>query len=189
MRIERLWRDVRKDSLEIYRRIFLKLEQDQLLDMENDIQRLCLYRVFQPRIQASLDRTTSAWNNHKIRTAHYKTPLALFALSRQTAITKGYWTGDPGDPEETAADPLYGCDGGEVHGRFESTANEDPADWEEPQDGDEDAGTPEEGLEDEIGRYLDEMDLSLEVGNWGIDVYVDTVRKVYERLVESVELP
>ncbi|KAJ7669797.1 hypothetical protein B0H17DRAFT_1086436 [Mycena rosella] len=65
VRIERLWRDVRKDSLESYRQIFTYLGNTGLLDMENEIHRSCLFLVFQPRIQASLDRTRDAWNHHK----------------------------------------------------------------------------------------------------------------------------
>lgn len=188
MRIERLWRDVRKDSLEIYRRIFLKLEEDQLLDMEDNVQRLCLYHVFRSRIQASLDRTALAWNSHRIRTAHNKSPLALFTLSRQTAITKGYWTGDPGDTDEAAEDPFYGCDGSEVHGRFESTRDDDPADLVEQDADDEADEAVSGGLVDEIERFLDAMDLEREDGNWGIDIYLDTVQAVYEYLIQSVEL-
>ncbi|KAJ3831458.1 hypothetical protein F5878DRAFT_549547, partial [Lentinula raphanica] len=55
VRIERLWRDVQKDSLESFRKIFKYLEDNGLLDMTNNIQRLCLYVVFQPRIQQSLN--------------------------------------------------------------------------------------------------------------------------------------
>ncbi|KAJ7759995.1 hypothetical protein B0H16DRAFT_1815286 [Mycena metata] len=32
-------------------------------------------------------------------------------LSRAAAITRGYWTGDPGDENDVASDPLYGYDG------------------------------------------------------------------------------
>ncbi|KAG9026602.1 hypothetical protein FS837_004565, partial [Tulasnella sp. UAMH 9824] len=188
VRIERLWRDVRKDSLEIYRRIFLKLEEGQLLDMEDDVQRLCLYRVFQPRIQASLDCTTLAWNSHKIRTAQNKSPLALFTLSRQTAMTHGYWTGDPGDAEDAALDPYYGCDGSEIHGRFESTTEEDPVGSEHDGEMTGEDGAAAGSICEEIERYLDELDLEWEDNNWGIDVYQDAVQVIYQRLIESVDV-
>ena len=42
---------------------------------------------------------------------HNKTPIAIFELSRQAAITRSYWTGDPGDDYPTASDPMYGFDG------------------------------------------------------------------------------
>ncbi|KAJ7048689.1 hypothetical protein C8F01DRAFT_1003888 [Mycena amicta] len=110
IRIERLWRDVRKDSLETYRQIFDYLEKNDLLDIENPIHRTCLYLVFVKRIQDSLDRTRVAWNHHRIRTKHQRTPVALYELSRVAAIYAGYWTGDAGDPQETV-DELYGVDG------------------------------------------------------------------------------
>ncbi|KAJ7588911.1 hypothetical protein C8J56DRAFT_785153, partial [Mycena floridula] len=58
---------------------------------------LCLYLVFQPCIQESLDQTREAWNHHQIRTAGYRTPVAIYELSRETAIRQGYWTGDSSD--------------------------------------------------------------------------------------------
>ena len=111
VRIERLWRDVRKDSLETFRQIFMHLEELQLLDMDNDVHRISLFLTFHKRIQASLDRTREAWNNHKIRTEHNRTPTALYQLSKETAINRGYWHGDPGDAAD-GVDGLYGVDGG-----------------------------------------------------------------------------
>jgi hypothetical protein len=110
VRIERLWRDVRKDSLEVWRLTFAKLEDMGLLDMENSVHRVCLFLVYQPRIQASLDRTIQAWNNHKIRTAGNKTPRAIWELSREAAKQRGDWTGDPGDDIATASGAEYGLD-------------------------------------------------------------------------------
>ncbi|KAK7034298.1 Integrase catalytic domain-containing protein [Favolaschia claudopus] len=56
IRMERNWRDVRKDTLEFFREIFMHLVEINLLDMENSIHRVCLFVVFQPRIQKSLGR-------------------------------------------------------------------------------------------------------------------------------------
>lgn len=108
--MERAWRDIRKDTIEYFRQIFQYLEENGLLDMENAIDRVCLFLVFQPRIQASLDATREAWNLHKMRTERYKTPLAMYKLSRTKAIRLGYWTGDPGDDISLAFDPSYGVD-------------------------------------------------------------------------------
>ncbi|KAK6992301.1 hypothetical protein R3P38DRAFT_2448689, partial [Favolaschia claudopus] len=110
IRMERNWRDVRKDTLQFFREIFMYLVNINLLDMENAIHRVCLFVVFQPRIQKSLDETIASWNLHKIRTAGNKSPHAIFQLSREKAINRGYWTGDPGDPLSTASDPHYGQD-------------------------------------------------------------------------------
>ncbi|KAJ7052425.1 hypothetical protein C8F01DRAFT_998203, partial [Mycena amicta] len=100
--------DVHKDALEFFRQLFQYLEENILLDMENPIERVCLFLVFQPRIQAALDRIRNAWNMHKIRTARNRTPTAMYELSRVKAIRLGYWTGDPGDDLDTAAAPEYG---------------------------------------------------------------------------------
>ncbi|KAJ6612469.1 hypothetical protein B0H10DRAFT_1807429, partial [Mycena sp. CBHHK59/15] len=82
------------------------------LDMKNDVHRSCLFLVFQPRIQASLDSTHEAWNHHKIRTDRNKTPVVIYELSREAAIRRGYGTSDPGDDINTVAnDVLYGYDG------------------------------------------------------------------------------
>ncbi|PPQ75955.1 hypothetical protein CVT26_005783 [Gymnopilus dilepis] len=109
IRIERLWRDVRKDSLEFFRRIFLFLEDNGLLDMEEPLHRIALFLVYQPRIQQSLNETVQSWNLHKIRTAGNKSPLAMYELSREQAIREGYWTGDPGDSVDQV-DDFYGTE-------------------------------------------------------------------------------
>ncbi|KAK6997242.1 Integrase catalytic domain-containing protein [Favolaschia claudopus] len=43
IRMERNWRDVRKDTLEFFREIFMHLVEINLLDMENSIHRVCLF--------------------------------------------------------------------------------------------------------------------------------------------------
>jgi hypothetical protein len=87
------------------------MDEIGLLDMSNPLHRVCLFLIFLPRIQRSLNRTRNAWNLHKVSTAGNRTPTALFELSREIAVNRGYWTGDPGDDFETASDPLYGFDG------------------------------------------------------------------------------
>ncbi|KAK7059525.1 Integrase catalytic domain-containing protein [Favolaschia claudopus] len=96
VRIERLWRDVRKDALETFRQIFDYLEKNDLLDMENPIHSTCLFLVFQRRIQAALDRARDAWNHHRMRTQHDKTPIAIYELSRTAAITQDGTASAPG---------------------------------------------------------------------------------------------
>ncbi|KAJ3516069.1 hypothetical protein NMY22_g14294 [Coprinellus aureogranulatus] len=112
IRIERLWRDVRKDSLERFRQLFLHMEDVGLLDPNNQLHLLALYIVFQPRIQKALDETRTSWNNHPIRTARNKTPVAIYQLSREYAINAGYWYGDPGD-DVGCVDESYGEDFGD----------------------------------------------------------------------------
>lgn len=85
-----------------------------MLDMDNPIHRICLYIIYQPRIQASLDRTISSWNLHRLRTEHHKSPVSIYELSREKAKTIGYWNSDPGDDLPTASDPHYGEEDGEI---------------------------------------------------------------------------
>lgn len=169
IRIERLWRDVRKDTSEVFRQIFFSLEERGLLDQENQVHRLCLFLVFSPRIQASLDRTIAAWNNHKIRTARSRTPIALFELSREVAIRKGYWTGDPGDQE---IDAFYGCDG-DAPLPPQDELDEDPVEGaDDPPAGDSANLESEEEADLEAARSaLFDMDFQEEDNNWGIDIY------------------
>ncbi|KAJ7156473.1 hypothetical protein C8R43DRAFT_883916 [Mycena crocata] len=176
----RLWCDVRKDSLETFRQIFMYLVANDLLIMENQIHAACLFLVFQPRVQASLDRTRDAWNHHKIRTAGNRTPIALFELSRKTAIRRGYWTGDMGDDLATASDPLYGYDG---------EAPAPPSGGQEDTDGHPQYAPPvgiqaereagiclndDEELE-EVRKLMEDFDFNFDDGNWGINVYCQAV--------------
>jgi hypothetical protein len=166
VRIERLWRDIRKDCLETFRQIFDHLEKSDLLDMTNWIHRLCLYVVFQPRIQQSLNHTADAWNHHRLRTEHHKTPLAIYELSRLEAQTKGYWTGDPGDDITTASDPSYGSED-ELNPNNHQVPEEDSSDIRVNEDNDiayvRDAFF-------KMGFNIDRDDQ-----NWGIDVYCEAV--------------
>lgn len=132
IRMERTWRDIRKDALEQFREVFLHLEEMGLLDMSNAVHRLVLYLVYQPRIQVALDRAKDAWNLHRIRTARNKSPLAIYKLSREKAINRGYWTGDPGDDLDTVNDPDYGCDGDAPLATGENMAGEPGSRRDEP---------------------------------------------------------
>jgi len=111
VRIERLWRDVRKDSLEAFRQVFIYLEELGLFRHGRSCPPYMSIPCLPETHPKSLDRTRDAWNHHKLRTMRNKTPIAIFELSRQAAITRGYWTGDPGDDHQTASDPMYGFDG------------------------------------------------------------------------------
>ncbi|KAK1235244.1 hypothetical protein PQX77_001537 [Marasmius sp. AFHP31] len=181
VRIERAWRDVRKDTIEAFRKVFTYLTEVHLLDMEDSLHRICLYIVYQPRIQASLNRTMASWNNHRMRTAQNQTPLALYELSRETAINRGYWTGDPGDNITMASDPDYGQEDGDL-----PPLDELPTDPQHPEYTDYTSLAEEkangvfvnnnteiaEGIEFFESR---EFDTGREDGNWGIDVYCEAV--------------
>ncbi|KAJ7586790.1 hypothetical protein C8J56DRAFT_787630, partial [Mycena floridula] len=96
--------------LEFFCQIFHYLNSLELFDLQSDVHCICLYIVFHPRIQASLDQTLTSWNLHKMSTEHSKTPESIYALSRTKAINRGYWSGDPGDDIETASCLNYGRD-------------------------------------------------------------------------------
>ncbi|KAJ7117263.1 hypothetical protein C8R43DRAFT_1091216 [Mycena crocata] len=168
------------DTLEAFRQIFIYLTDMALLDMKNSIHSSCLFLVFQPRIQASLDRSRDGWNHHMIRTERNKTPVALYELSRETAINRGYWTGDPGDDGETVAnDPLYGYDGEAPLPPAGELAEDPTAPEMEPTgiDAQRDAGIC---LNDDdelaaIRELLPHFDFDEDDGNWGIDVYCRAV--------------
>lgn len=170
---------MRKDSLESYRQIFIYLGDNDLLDMENEIHRSCLFLVFQPRIQASLDRTRDAWNHHKIRTARNKTPIAIFELSREQAIRRGYWTSDMGDDLDTVADPLYGYDGEAPQPPIAEQAGEPDVVVPEPAgiEAQREAGicvNDDEELAD-VQALMEDFDFQRDDENWGIDVYCEAV--------------
>ncbi|KAJ7447926.1 hypothetical protein B0H11DRAFT_1878548 [Mycena galericulata] len=174
------------DTLESYRQIFIYLGDNGLLDMENEIHRSCLFLVFQPRIQASLNRTRDAWNHHKIRTARNKTPIAIFELSREQAIRRGYWTGDMGDDLETAADPLYGYDGKAPQPPVTDQNGEPDVVSPEPAgiEAEREAGiciNDDEELRDVQG-LMEDFDFERDDENWGIDVYCEAVLLLAARM-------
>ena len=78
VRIERLWRDVRRGVVDVYREIFGRLESDQVLDSDNDVDIFCLHEVFVPRINKSLTEFVLSWHNHPISSENNMTPLQLF---------------------------------------------------------------------------------------------------------------
>ncbi|KAK7034254.1 hypothetical protein R3P38DRAFT_2772390 [Favolaschia claudopus] len=188
IRMERNWRDVRKDTLEFFREIFMYLVDINLLDMENPIHRVCLFVVFQPRIQKSLDETIASWNLHKLRTAGNKSPHAIFQLSREKAINRGYWTGDPGDPLSTASDPHYGQDpDAPLPPAEELQTDPTAADYTEYPDV---AAEREAGVvindDDEVSEcreILSGMDFLSDDGNWGIDLYCTAVMRITEHFM------
>lgn len=161
VRKERTWRDVRKDSLEAFRETFKYLEDAGLLDVKNKVHCLVLYLVYQPRIQASLNRSKDAWNLHQIRTAGNKTPIAIYELSREKAINRGYWTGDPGDDLASASDPYYGVDG------QGDPAVEDVVEVDDNNQVEVNADDDLKAMQD----ILQGIDLLEDDSNWGIDVY------------------
>jgi len=179
IRMERNWRDVRRDTIQLFREIFQHLESTGLLDMGNAIERVCLFLVFLPRIQASLNETRDSWNLHKLRTEHCQTPQAIYELSRTKAIRAGYWP-DPGDDAALAVQPEYGVDeeapappADELAHDPNSNEGEQPNDAESQRD----AGifVTDDGELEAMQAILGDFDFTEEDGNFGIDVYCRAV--------------
>ena len=77
-RIERLWRDLHSGVTKLFYRLFYYLEEHELLDPSDELQLYALHYVYVPRINKAFDEFRSAWNHHRIRTAHNKSPQQLF---------------------------------------------------------------------------------------------------------------
>ena len=77
-RIKRLWRDLHHCVTKLFYRLFNYLEQHDLLDPFNVQQVYANHIIFVPRINKALNEFRNAWNHHRIRTAHKKSPHQLF---------------------------------------------------------------------------------------------------------------
>ena len=77
-RIERLWRDVNRIVVRVYRNIFHYLEGEGLLDPLNEIHLFCLHRAYLPRINSTLSEFKNQYNHHPMRTEHNRSPQQLF---------------------------------------------------------------------------------------------------------------
>ena len=179
IRIERLWRDIRKDVLESFRQLFIHLEECGLLDMDNVIHRTALFIVYQPLIQASLDRAREAWNNHRLRTEGHRTPRAIWELSKERAIQDGYWKSDPGDNSEVAEDPFYGWDGEATPGGDIDQDVLSPQTRNNNEEGDnlEADSTEMASILDDARAVLGDWQM-LEGDEWGINTYCTIVQRL-----------
>jgi len=77
-RIERMWRDVNRWN-STFRCIFHHLRTNDYFDIDDDVDKFCLIFVYLPLLRRSLSQFVRVWNNHKIRTEHYRTPLQLYS--------------------------------------------------------------------------------------------------------------
>lgn len=77
-RIERLWRDVFQQVVHYFYRLFYSFEDEQILNPEDNTQKMALKVVYKPEIQRRLDLFRRAWNNHRIRSANNRTPTQIW---------------------------------------------------------------------------------------------------------------
>ncbi|CAB4421658.1 unnamed protein product [Rhizophagus irregularis] len=164
-RIERLWVDLLKDVVKTYITIFIYLEDNCSLDLDNNVHMFCLHFVFLPRIKRNLEKWQSSWNNHKIRTENHNSPLQLYTKGM---IESGY----RGMEDITVNFADYGID------------------WDGPEPENEEdvvVDEPRNILNQEQINILKSLVDPLEDDNegYGINVYNKTVRIVVQILSNS----
>jgi hypothetical protein len=175
IRIERLWRDVRAGTLEAFRCLFIQMTENNLYDPNNPIHKLALHLVYQKRIQHSLQDTLGAWNNHKLRTEHYRTPEAIYALSRQQAILNGTWLGNVGDPLSEVNSATYGVETCGPHPPPEEVAAESNSYQSEGQD---DVDHPFEESLVEARQLLQGFDFGQQDDSCGTELFAEVVLRL-----------
>ena len=77
-RIERLWRDVFMNCTILFYNLFLWMEQNDILDIDNEIHMFSLHFVFRDRINSALQKFKTAWNNHPLSSERNLSPLQLW---------------------------------------------------------------------------------------------------------------
>ncbi|XP_045027546.1 uncharacterized protein LOC116935144 isoform X2 [Daphnia magna] len=77
-RVERLWKDAIERCTITFMEMFQEMQTDGLLDVDSEMDLLCLHMVAYDVIQRSLQAFKNAWNCHPIRTEHHKSPMELY---------------------------------------------------------------------------------------------------------------
>ena len=85
-RIERLWRDERKNVFQFFIELFGSLESEGM-NINNDGHIFVLQFCFLPLLQKKLDISIAAWNVHKIATEKNLTPVQLLWNGRRNLPT------------------------------------------------------------------------------------------------------
>ncbi len=167
-RIERLWRDMQRCVCELYYRLFYHLENSDLLDPTNEIHIYALHFIYVPRINKSLSSFKEAWNHHRIRTEHNKSPHQLFTEGALRLHSSGLVALDfLGQVYES-----YGSDDGIVVSAV---------------DNEEGVHIPENSLrlrDEHFQLILAEVDQRSASQNYGIELYEQTVATI-ERIISE----
>lgn len=90
-RIERLWRDVYGNVLDMFHTLFLNLELEGFLNPDNELELFGLHWIYVPQLLQHLQAFKDAWNHHSLRTERGQSPMQL-------------WLSQP--REGNAADPI-----------------------------------------------------------------------------------
>ncbi len=81
-RIERFWRDVRKEVINYYRNVFMFFQKIHHVDFDDLNHKFIMHYMFLPRINMQLRRFQCSWNVHKLSTEHNSTPLELYEINK-----------------------------------------------------------------------------------------------------------
>ena len=64
--IERLWQNVHRAVLSQCKELFIRLERERILDVDNDIDLFCLHKISTCHINTCLSGFMRSWNSHYI---------------------------------------------------------------------------------------------------------------------------
>ncbi|XP_057705150.1 uncharacterized protein LOC130923447 [Corythoichthys intestinalis] len=162
-RIERLWQDVFMSVTGMYDNVLHSLEDLHLLDTSNIVHLFCCHYVFLPRIQASLDVFSEAWDNHPVRTEQNMTPNQLWQAGQVSSPIA-----DPG-PQDSSIPEIEWEESGymtENHSGVNVPALECPL------------------LHPEMMELQDNIDPLQHSNCFGVDIYRSTVQYV-ENVLEA----
>lgn len=88
-RIERLWRDVYTQVLDLFHTLFYHLEMTGLLNPDDEIHIFALHWTFSLQLQHQLNTFKEAWNFHRLRTENGRSPYQLWLQNRDAADDLG----------------------------------------------------------------------------------------------------
>ncbi|CAL8384465.1 unnamed protein product [Arctogadus glacialis] len=77
-RIERLWRDVYTQVLDLFHTLFHEMEASWMLNPDSEIHLFALHWVFLSLVQTHLRHFQDAWNFHSLRTENSQSPYQLW---------------------------------------------------------------------------------------------------------------
>lgn len=84
-RIERFWRDCRKEVINVYKDQFYYIEQVCGVNFDSPLSLFTLHFLFLTRINEHLEFFRCGWNKHKLRTEHNQTPEQLLLSNAHLA--------------------------------------------------------------------------------------------------------
>lgn len=80
-RVERLWSEVNRIVTKYYKELFIRMEEDNILDENDEVDLFCLAYIYLPRINVSVKEFVNQWNYHGLRTMGNDSPIALWNIA------------------------------------------------------------------------------------------------------------